>query len=83
MVDKFITNMKTPIDFKTEVGQGNDAAQLKIIGQFGLAVAVFISSMLVIPNPSTGRLAIFVLALVIGSISLLMMKLGSKGRLSK
>ena len=78
MVDKFITNMKTPIDFKTEVGESNDLAQLNVIGKFGAAIAIFIAFMLIIPNPMGGRLAIASLALVIGSISAWMIKAGSK-----
>ena len=77
-VDKFITNMKTPIDFKTEVGESNDIAQLNIIGRFGLAIAAFIGLMLIIPNPIGGRLAITALAIIIGGISLLMIKASSK-----
>jgi len=78
MVDQFITTMKTPIDFDKEVGQGNDFAQLRIIGWFGAAIAVFIAMMLVIPNPVGGRLAITTLALIIGSVSVLMIKTGSR-----
>lgn len=77
-VDAFITKMKTPIDFDTEVGEGNDLAQLKVIGRFGFAIALFIAAMLIIPNPSGGRLAIAVLALIIGGVSALMIKQGSK-----
>lgn len=77
MVDKFITTMKTPINFIEEVGQGNDKAQLKVIGLFGAAVAIFIALMLIIPNPAGGRIAIASLALIIGSISGLMIKTGS------
>jgi len=80
MVDDFIRTMKTPIDFKTEVGKANDLAQLKIIGRFGVAIAVFIALMLVIPNPIGGRLAIAALALIIGGVSLLMVKAGSKAQ---
>lgn len=78
MVDNFITTMKTPIDFDTEVGAGNDLAQLKVIGRFGAAIAVFIALMLIIPNPAGGRFAIAVLALIIGGISALMIRAGSK-----
>jgi len=78
MVDKFITTMKTPIDFETEVGAGNDLAQLKVIGRFGVAIAVFIALMLLIPNPVSGRLAIAILALIIGIVSCLMIKVGSR-----
>ena len=83
MVDQFITTMKTPIDFDAEIGQGNDLAQLKVIGWFGAAVAVFIALMLIIPNPTGGRLAITTLALIIGSVSALMIKAGSKQLRSK
>jgi len=74
MVDKFITEMKTPIDFQSEVGQSNDGAQLKVIGRFGLAIAAFIALMLVIPNAVEGRLAIAALALIIGGISAMMIR---------
>ena len=78
MVDKFIINMKTPIDFKSEVGAANDLRQLNIIGRFGLAVSIFVAMMLIIPNPIGGKLTIAALALIIGGISLLMVKAGSK-----
>lgn len=75
--------MKRPIDFKTEVGEGNDMAQLKIIGRFGLTISAFIALMLVIPNPTAGKLSIASLALIIGAISLLMIKAGSKAKYRK
>lgn len=74
MVDKFFTNMKTPIDFEKEIGEGNDLSQLMVIGRFGIAVTGFIALMLIIPNPIEGRIAILVLALIIGAISVLMLK---------
>jgi len=70
--------LATPIDFKAEVGQGNDLAQLKVIGWFGAAISGFIALMLAIPNPIDDRLAITALAVIIGSISALMIKAGSK-----
>lgn len=78
MVDKFITNMRTPIDFEKEIGEGNDSSQLTLIGRFGIAVTGFIALMLLIPNPLEGRIIILILALIIGIISLLMLKAGSK-----
>ena len=74
--------MKTPINFETEVGEGNDTAQLNVIGKFGAAIAAFIALMLIIPNPLEGRFVIASLALVIGSVSALMIKAGS-GKVSK
>ncbi len=78
MVDKFIINMRTPIDFEKEVGEGNDQQQLTIIGRFGAAVSGFVALMLIIPNPIEGRVAILVLALIIGAISAVMLNAGKK-----
>lgn len=73
-VDRFITTMKTPIDFEAEVGAANDLTQLKVIGAFGAAIAIFIALMMFIPNPMEGRLTIAALALIIGSVSGLMIR---------
>ena len=78
MVDTFFTNMKTPIDFEKEIGEGNDLSQLTAIGRFGVAVAGFIALMLIIPNPLEGRIVILVLAVIIGVISILMLKAGKE-----
>ncbi len=77
-VDKFFTLMKTPIDFEKEIGQGNDLRQLTAIGGFGAAITCFIALLLFIPNPLDGRLAILSLVVVIGSISLWMLKMGKQ-----
>jgi len=77
-VDKFFTKMKTPIDFQTEIGEGNDMRQLITIGRFGLSVAVFVVLLLAIPNPLKGRIAILVLAVIIGIVSGLMIRTGNK-----
>ncbi|MGO3385372.1 MAG: sodium:solute symporter family transporter, partial [Acinetobacter guillouiae] len=78
MVDKFFSNMRTPIDFEKEVGEGNDLSQLTAIGRFGVAVAGFIALMLIIPNPLEGRVVILILAVTIGIISILMLKAGKE-----
>ena len=77
-MDDFFKLMKTPIDFEKEIGEGNDLRQLMTIGRFGIAVAIFITLLLFIPNPPKGRLAILILATVIGIISGLMIKAGKK-----
>ena len=78
MVDQFIATMKTPIDFEAEVGASNDRAQLTIIGVFGAVIAGYIGLLLLLPNPMDGQIAIAALALVIGAVSLLMIRAGSK-----
>ena len=77
-VDSFFKLMKTPIDFEKEIGEGNDLRQLTTIGWFGSAVAVFIGLLLFIPNPQEGRVLILLLSLLIGGVSFLMIKAGSK-----
>ena len=79
-VDRFFEIMTTPVDFATEVGKANDDKQLTIIGRFGAAIAGFVALMLIIPNPIEGRLTIAALALIIGGISALMIRPGSKFR---
>ena len=76
LVDSFFQQMKTPIDFEKEIGVGNDLSQLTEIGRFGLAISVFIALLLFIPNPMEGRIAILVLALTIGIVSVLMLRAG-------
>ena len=78
MVDKFIENMRTPINFEKEIGQANDLRQLNIIGRFGAVISGFVALMLLIPNPLEGRIAILILALTIGCFSALMIWAGNK-----
>ena len=72
--------MKTPVDFEAEIGEANDDKQLTIIGRFGAAIAGFVALMLIIPNPIEGRLTILALALIIGAVSAVMIRSGSKIR---
>lgn len=75
-VDQFLKTIRTPVDFKNEVGEGNDLHQLILISRFGLAVSAFIACLLFIPNPLEGRIMIIILSLFIGLLSLLMLKIG-------
>jgi len=75
-VDAFFSTMKRPVDFEKEIGQGNDLRQLNTVGRFGAAIAGFVALMLLIPNPIEGRIAILILAIVIGGISGLMINAG-------
>ncbi len=78
LVDRFMKTIRTPIDFEKEIGLGNDSSQLTAIGRFGAAVAIFVALLLLIPNPLEGRIAILVLALAIGAVSVLMIRAGMK-----
>ena len=60
--ERFFTRMHTPVDFEKEVGQGNDALQLRMIGFFAGAMGLFIAVLLLVPNELSGRLAIACIA---------------------
>jgi SSS family transporter len=71
-VDAFFATMRRPVNFATEVGQANDATQLRIMGRFALAVGVFVLLLLFAPNPTSGRLAILGLAAFLIAVGLIM-----------
>ena len=55
-VDRFFTQMQTPIDFHKEEGDGNDAQQYRTLGLLSLLYGAFISLLVLIPNSPLGRL---------------------------
>jgi Na+/proline symporter len=61
-VDKFFTQMQTPIDFHKEEGSGNDAQQYRTLALLSLIYGAFISLLLLIPNSPLGRLGMFTCA---------------------
>ena len=77
-VAEFFEKMHRPVDFASEVGQGNDRRQLIVMGRFTLAIAVFTALLLLVPNPLGGRVCIAVLAAVLAIIGLLLARAGRK-----
>jgi hypothetical protein len=72
-IDEFFRNMRRPVDFGREVGQANNAEQLRLIGVFASAVGVFLLALLLLPNPFGGRMAILgsaVTVLLVGALFL-------------
>ena len=61
-VEKFFTQMQTPIDFHKEEGDGNDAQQYRTLGIMALIYGAFISLLVLIPNSPLGRLGMFACA---------------------
>ena len=61
-VEKFFTQMGTPIDFHKEEGAGNDAQQYRTLGLMSLVYGAFISLLVLIPNSALGRLGMFACA---------------------
>jgi len=56
-VDRFFTEMRTPVDFEREQGPGSDNMQAKVMGMLCLIYGAFITLLALIPNPLSGRVA--------------------------
>lgn len=54
-VETFFTQMRTPIDFKKEIGEESDSQQAAVLGMLCLYYGAFISLLALIPNPALGR----------------------------
>jgi solute:Na+ symporter, SSS family len=55
-VEKFFVQMRTPIDFKREIGEESDSQQGAVLGLLCLYYGGFISLLALIPNPFVGRM---------------------------
>lgn len=55
-VEDFFGRMRTPIDFKREIGVETDSRQGLVLGMLCLCYGGFISLLALIPNPLSGRL---------------------------
>jgi len=71
-VDVFHKRLKTPIDFKEEVGESEDHTQLKMVGSLGLVIAAAILLLLIPVKGIEGKWAVLFVSAFIGGISLLM-----------
>ena len=68
-VDEFFKLLKTPINFREEVGETDDHSQLKIVGGLGMLIAVLILSLIFFVSGKDPRIAVVFVAGFIGSIS--------------
>jgi hypothetical protein len=55
-VERFFTQMRTPIDFRKEIGEESDSQQAALLGMLCLYYGGFIALLAMIPNPPIGRL---------------------------
>jgi Na+/proline symporter len=76
--EAFFDQMHRPIDFATEVGVGNDGSQLKLMGGFAVAIGLFIASLMILPNPLPGRLAILFVAGCVAGVGALLYWVGRR-----
>ncbi len=70
-VEAFFQQMNTPVDFKKEIGEDNDAQQCRLLGLLCLVYGGFITLLVLIPNSGRGRLALLAcggMVLIVGSL---------------
>ena len=68
-VSIFFEMLKTPIDFKEEVGEADDHSQLKIVGGFGMLISALILLLVFFIKETDHRIAVLFVSFFIGSIS--------------
>jgi Na+/proline symporter len=78
-VDELFKDMNTPVDFNKEIGEENDnsAQQAKTLGILSAVYGLFLLTLVFIPNPVSGRIAIASIALFmlgVGGVLLLAWK---------
>lgn len=67
-VDQFFQKMKTPVDFETEVGEGNDNRQLALLGGFCLLISALGLVLLVFQRSWFDAALVASFCLIIGSV---------------
>lgn len=78
-VKAFFDRMLTPVDFAKEVGVPNDLRQLKIIGFFAATIGALICTIVLIPNPTIGRLGILFVGGFVLAVGLMLALAGKRG----
>jgi solute:Na+ symporter, SSS family len=74
----FYAKMERPIDFKNEVGAGNDSFQLIMIGRFALLLGGLFLFLLIPVDTTAGRWVILSISGFVGGIGLLMLLSGKR-----
>jgi Na+/proline symporter len=67
-VDRFFVTMRTPVDFKKEIGEEKDNVQARTLGRMCFVYGGFICLLFFIPNPITGRLCFIFCGLCIAGV---------------
>lgn len=79
-VDRFFTNMHTPVDFAKEVGPGNDLSQLNIIGTFAIIIGLFVCGLIVLDNPWAGRAGILFVGSFVATVGFLFIWIAKRSK---
>lgn len=75
-VEAFFEQMRTPIDFKREIGEESDSQQALVLGMLCLGYGGFISLLALIPNPLEGRLGFLFCGGLVFAIGLFLRRAG-------
>lgn len=82
-IEEFYHVMHTSVDFRREVGEGNDLRQLKLVGIYVVITGLLMSLLMLIPNPVEGRILIGIISLIIVLLGLLMWFMGVRSFVEK
>lgn len=80
---RFYRTMHTPVDFEKEIGRNNDYEQLLVMGRLSLALGLILGTLLLIPNPLSGRITIAAMSasiILLGALMLLGARAARRGR---
>jgi len=77
-VEEFFTRMKTPIRAESDAPNKQDRYQLNLLGTTSLMASGFVSLLLFVPNPISGRLAILFVCLFIFTVGMILKRAGRK-----
>jgi len=72
----FYAAMHRPVDFRREVGTGNDFRQFKLVGIYVIVTGSLMLLLLLVPNPPSGRWLIGLIAGCILLLGIVMWRLG-------
>lgn len=80
VIRQFFATLHTPVDFEKEVGDANDAQQLKMVGILALCLGGFIALFLFLPNMWNARICIGAVATGISAIGGGLLALGRRSK---
>jgi len=72
-VRRFYKTMHTPVNFEDEVGKAIDDKQLKIVGSISFIIGIFITLLVVLPNPWDGRIQILSIGGIMAGLGLVLL----------
>ena len=72
-VEAFFQRMHTPVDFDREIGRPSDPLQLRWLGTLTIVTGALLETLLLVPNPLSGRLLILAVGGFVIAVGLLML----------